>query len=85
MADYVGLEYSDYVITEAGFGADMGAERLFNVKCRISGLKPDAAVLVVTVRALKSHSGLYKIVPGKPLPDGMLQESPQMLRQGLQT
>ena len=82
VADYVGLEYSDYVITEAGFGADMGAERLFNVKCRISGLKPDAAVLVVTVRALKSHSGLYKIVPGKPLPDGMLQESPSDVEAG---
>lgn len=76
VADYVGLEHSDYVITEAGFGADMGAERFFNVKCRTSGLKPNAAVLVVTVRSLKSHSGLYKIVPGKPLPEGMLQESP---------
>lgn len=76
VADYVGLEHSDYVITEAGFGADMGAERFFNVKCRTSGLKPNAAILVVTVRSLKSHSGLYKIVPGKPLPEGMLQESP---------
>lgn len=82
VADYVGLEHSDYVITEAGFGADMGAERFFNVKCRVSGLKPDAAVLVVTVRALKSHSGLYKITPGKPLPEGMLAESPQDVRAG---
>ena len=82
VADYVGLEYSDYVITEAGFGADMGAERFFNVKCRVSGLKPDAAVLVVTVRSLKSHSGLYKIVPGKPLPEGMLQESPSDVEKG---
>lgn len=82
VADYVGLEHSDYVITEAGFGADMGAERFFNVKCRISGLKPDAAVLVVTVRALKSHSGLYKIVPGKPLPDGMLEENPADVEAG---
>ena len=82
VADYVGLEYSDYVITEAGFGADMGAERFFNVKCRVSGLKPDAAVLVVTVRSLKSHSGLYKIVPGKPLPEGMLKESPSDVEKG---
>lgn len=82
VADYVGLEHSDYVITEAGFGADMGAERFFNVKCRTSGLKPNAAVLVVTVRALKSHSGLYKIAPGKPLPDGMLKESPEDVRAG---
>lgn len=82
VADYVGLEHSDYVITEAGFGADMGAERFFNVKCRISGLKPDAAVLVVTVRSLKSHSGLYKIVPGKPLPDGMLEENPADVEAG---
>ncbi|WP_237208770.1 formate--tetrahydrofolate ligase [Rothia nasimurium] len=75
VADYVGLEHADYVITEAGFGADMGAERFFNVKCRVSGLKPDAAVLVVTVRSLKSHSGRYKIVPGKPLPEGLLAEN----------
>ncbi|WP_443096116.1 formate--tetrahydrofolate ligase [Rothia koreensis] len=77
VADYVGLEHADYVITEASFGADMGAERFFNVKCRTSGLRPDAAVLVVTVRALKSHSGRYRIVPGQPLPEGMLSESPE--------
>ncbi|WP_178945638.1 formate--tetrahydrofolate ligase [Kocuria sp. TGY1127_2] len=77
VADYVGLEHSDYVITEAGFGADMGAERFFNVKCRTSGLRPDAAVLVVTVRSLKSHSGRYNIAPGRPLPAEMLEESPE--------
>ncbi|MDO4898949.1 MAG: formate--tetrahydrofolate ligase [Rothia sp. (in: high G+C Gram-positive bacteria)] len=82
VADYVGLEHSDYVITEAGFGADMGAERFFNVKCRTSGLKPNAAVLVVTVRSLKSHSGLFKIVPGKPLPEDMLKESPADVEAG---
>ncbi|WP_085529468.1 formate--tetrahydrofolate ligase [Kocuria massiliensis] len=76
VADYVGLEHSDYVITEAGFGSDMGAERFVNVKCRVSGLRPDAAVLVVTVRALKSHSGRYRITPGSPLPEGLLTESP---------
>jgi len=66
----------DYLITEAGFGADMGAERFFNVKCRISGLVPDAAVLVVTVRALKAHSGQHVIKPGKPLPEALLAENP---------
>ena len=82
LATKMAMSLSDYAITEAGFGADMGAERFFNVKCRVSGLKPDAAVLVVTVRSLKSHSGLYKIVPGKPLPEGMLQESPSDVEKG---
>ena len=75
MADLAVIEGSDYVITEAGFGSDMGAERFVNVKCRLSGLQPDAAVLVVTVRALKAHSGRFRIVPGKPLPPEMLAEN----------
>ncbi|MGH3316432.1 MAG: formate--tetrahydrofolate ligase, partial [Nocardioidaceae bacterium] len=66
----------DFLVTEAGFGADMGAERFFNLKCRTSGLSPDAAVVVATVRALKLHSGRYRVVAGKPLPREMLQESP---------
>lgn len=82
VADLVGTRLADYLITEAGFGADMGAERFFNVKCRISGLRPDAAVLVVTVRALKTHSGRYKVVPGKPLPKAMLEENPDDVRAG---
>ncbi|MFP5487611.1 MAG: formate--tetrahydrofolate ligase, partial [Acidimicrobiia bacterium] len=65
----------DYLITEAGFGADMGAERFFNIKCRTSGLTPDAAVVVATVRALKAHSGNYRIVAGRPLPDELLREN----------
>jgi formate--tetrahydrofolate ligase len=76
VGDLVGIYGGDYLITEAGFGADMGAERFFNIKCRASGLVPDAAVLVVTVRALKAHSGKFKIVAGKPLPDDMLAENP---------
>ncbi|MGI8949852.1 MAG: formate--tetrahydrofolate ligase [Ornithinimicrobium sp.] len=76
VADLVGLRAGDYVVTEAGFGADMGAERFFNIKCRASGESPDAAVLVVTTRALKMHSGKFRIVPGKPLPQDMLAESP---------
>lgn len=82
VADYVALDHSDYVITEAGFGSDMGAERFVNVKCRVSGLRPDAAVLVVTVRALKSHSGRYRIVPGAALPEGILEESPEDVMAG---
>lgn len=82
IADKLGIRLCDYLITEAGFGADMGAERFFNIKCRVSGLVPDAAVLVATVRALKAHSGRFKIVAGKPLPDELLQESPDDVRAG---
>lgn len=77
IADQVGSRCGDFLLTEAGFGADMGAERFFNIKCRTSGLHPDAAVLVVTVRALKAHSGRYKVVAGKPLPPDMLADSPE--------
>ena len=76
VADRIGIKGGDYLITEAGFGADMGAERFFNIKCRYSDLKPDAAVLVATVRALKAHSGRFKIVAGKPLPEELLKENP---------
>jgi len=76
MADLIGIRTADYLITEAGFGADMGAERFFNIKCRASGLVPDACVIVATVRALKLHSGKYRVVAGKPLPEAMLRESP---------
>ena len=60
VGDLIGIHGGDYLVTEAGFGADMGAERFFNIKCRASGLAPDAAVLVATVRALKAHSGRYR-------------------------
>ena len=83
IADKLGIHLCDYLITEAGFGADMGAERFFNIKCRISGMTPDAAVLVATVRALKAHSGRYKVVAGKPLPPDMLKESPDDVRAGV--
>jgi formate--tetrahydrofolate ligase len=76
VADLIGIRGSDYLVTEAGFGADMGAERFFNIKCRYSGLKPDAAVLVATVRALKVHSGRYEVKAGQPLPEEMLEENP---------
>jgi formate--tetrahydrofolate ligase len=76
IADQIGIHCGDFLITEAGFGADIGAEKFFNIKCRNSGLAPDAAVLVATVRALKAHSGKYKIVAGKPLPPELLMENP---------
>ena len=76
VADLIGIHTGDFLVTEAGFGADMGAERFFNIKCRNSGLVPDAAVVVATVRALKAHSGKYKIVAGRPLPEEMLAENP---------
>jgi formate--tetrahydrofolate ligase len=82
VADLVGIRGGDYLITESGFGADMGAERFFNIKCRASGLVPDAAVIVATVRALKAHSGKYRIVAGQPLPDAMLVENPDDVHAG---
>ncbi len=83
IADRVGLRYFDYTVTEAGFGADIGAEKFFNIKCRASGLKPDAAVLVCTIRGLKAHSGKFKIIPGKPLPEDMLTEDLDAIQAGL--
>jgi formate--tetrahydrofolate ligase len=82
VADLIGTRGGDFLVTEAGFGADMGAERFFNIKCRISGLKPDAAVLVATVRALKDHSGRYEVKAGRPLPEGMLKENPDDVHAG---
>jgi len=76
IADLIGIHCGDYLVTEAGFGADMGAERFFNIKCRTSGLSPDAAVVVATVRALKVHSGRYRVVAGRPLPPEMVKENP---------
>lgn len=82
VADLIGIHSGEFLLTEAGFGADMGAERFFNIKCRVSGLEPDAAVLVTTVRATKSQSGKHKIVAGRPLPDAMLAENPDEVHEG---
>ncbi len=82
VADEVGIKTGDFLLTEAGFGADMGAERFFNIKCRYSGIAPDAAVLVATVRGLKAHSGNHKIVAGKPLPPALLEANPDEVHQG---
>jgi formate--tetrahydrofolate ligase len=82
IADLIGIHAGDFLVTEAGFGADMGAERFFNIKSRTSGLTPNAAVVVATVRALKAHSGKYKVVAGKPLPEDLLAENPDDVAAG---
>jgi len=82
VADLIGIRAGDFLITESGFGADMGAERFFNIKCRSSGLRPDAAVVVTTVRALKAHSGRHRIVAGRPLPGAILEENPEEVHIG---
>ncbi|WP_044351345.1 formate--tetrahydrofolate ligase [Dethiosulfatarculus sandiegensis] len=69
LADRVALKLSDYHITESGFGADIGFEKFWNLKCRYSGLKPNCAVVVATIRALKCHGGAPIPVPGKPMPE----------------
>lgn len=82
LADRVALATSDMVVTEAGFGADMGAQKFFDIKCRASGLAPDVAVVVATVRALKMHGGVGRIVAGKPLDPALLEENPDAVRAG---
>ncbi|MEZ5963746.1 MAG: formate--tetrahydrofolate ligase [Planctomycetota bacterium] len=82
VADQVALRCADFVVTEAGFGADMGCEKFFNIKCRVSGLRPDAALLVATVRALKMHSGRFEVKMGKALPEGLVREDLEALRAG---
>src|SRR5512146_526844 len=82
LADRIALVTNDIVCTEAGFGADMGAEKFFDIKCRASGLKPDGAVVVATVRALKMHGGVGKIVAGKPLDPALQMENVAAVRAG---
>ena len=85
VADQIALKLvgpEGYVLTEAGFGADMGMEKFFNIKCRYSGLKPDCVVLVATVRALKMHGGGPKVVAGKPLAHAYTQENLDLLEKG---
>jgi formate--tetrahydrofolate ligase len=82
LADRIALVTNDIVCTEAGFGADMGAEKFFDIKCRASGLRPDGAVVVATIRALKMHGGVGKIVAGKPLDPVLQQENVHAVRAG---
>jgi formate--tetrahydrofolate ligase len=72
----VALSRADYVVTESGFGADIGFEKFCHIKSRVLGVTPDAVVLVCTIRALKAHSGRYKIVAGKPLDPQLLAANP---------
>lgn len=83
VADRIALKLADYVVTESGFGSDMGMEKFFDIKCRASGLIPDVVVMVATVRALKMHGGGPKVVAGKPLDPAYIQENLELLRAGL--
>jgi formyltetrahydrofolate synthetase len=83
IADRIALKLADYVITESGFGADIGMEKFFDIKCRYSGLVPQVVVLVATVRALKMHGGGPKVVAGKPLASEYTDENIELVRKGL--
>jgi len=83
IADRIALKLADYVVTESGFGADIGMEKFFDIKCRYSGLVPNVVVLVATVRALKMHGGGPKVVAGKPLDTAYTDENLDLLRAGL--
>lgn len=82
IADKVGLKLADYHVTESGFGADIGFEKFWNLKCRYSGLTPDCAVVVATIRALKCHGGAPVPVPGKPMPEEYLTENVEWVAKG---
>ncbi len=82
IADRVGLKLADYHITESGFGADIGFEKFWNLKCRFSGLKPHAAVIVATIRALKCHGGAPVPVPGRPIPKEYSEENVEWVEKG---
>lgn len=82
IADQIALHLNDYVVTEAGFGSDLGMEKFFDIKCRYSGLTPDAVVIVASVRALKMHGGVGNIVAGKPLPPELAQENLAAVEKG---
>ncbi|MCX6079161.1 MAG: formate--tetrahydrofolate ligase [Chloroflexi bacterium] len=83
IADKIALKLADYVITESGFGADIGMEKFFDIKCRYSGLVPQVVVMVATVRALKMHGGGPKVVAGKPLAVEYTEENLELLKKGL--
>ena len=82
LADRLAVRCADFVVTEAGFGAEMGAEKFFHIKCRAGGIRPSVVVLVASVRALKYHSGRFDIRPGSPLPPEILREDLDALERG---
>ncbi|MEQ1827324.1 MAG: formate--tetrahydrofolate ligase, partial [Pirellula sp.] len=83
IGDLAALRLADYVVTESGFGSDLGAEKLFNLKCRTAGLHPSAEVLICTVRSVKYHSGRFDVRPGRPLPDPLLREDTGAVEAGM--
>jgi formate--tetrahydrofolate ligase len=83
IADRIGLKMFDYHVTESGFAADIGFEKFWNVKCRLSGLKPNVSILTTSIRALKMHGGGPKVVPGRPLADEYTSEDLGLLEKGL--
>ncbi len=83
IADLVGLKLGDYLVTESGFGADIGFEKFWNLKCRYSGLKPDCSVIVCTIRALKMHGGGPSVVPGKPLDKTYCEKNTELVEKGV--
>jgi formyltetrahydrofolate synthetase len=84
IADQIALKLADYVVTESGFGADIGMEKFFNIKCRTSGLIPNAVVLVATVRALKMHGGGPTVVAGRALDKAYTEENLELLEKGIE-
>lgn len=82
LADELALRLSDYVVTESGFGADLGFEKFCDIKCRVSGRRPDAAVMVCTIRSLKAHSGKFRIIPGRPLDPKLSEENIEAVHTG---
>ena len=82
IADRIGLKLSDYLVTESGFGADIGFEKFWNLKCRFSGLTPNAVVIVATIRALKMHGGGPPVKPGIPLDEAYIKENLELLEKG---
>ncbi|MGI6684195.1 MAG: formate--tetrahydrofolate ligase [Bacillota bacterium] len=82
IGDRVGLKMFDYHVTESGFAADIGFEKFWNVKARLSGLTPNVSVLVATIRALKMHGGGPTVVPGRPIPDAYLKENLELVEKG---
>lgn len=84
IADRIGLKMFDYHVTESGFAVDIGFEKFWNVKCRLSGLTPNVSVLVATVRALKMHGGGPKVSPGRPIPEEYTKENLQLVEKGIE-
>jgi methylenetetrahydrofolate dehydrogenase (NADP+)/methenyltetrahydrofolate cyclohydrolase/formyltetrahydrofolate synthetase len=82
IADQIALKLADYVVTESGFGADIGMEKFFDIKCRYSGLIPNTVVLVATIRALKMHGGGPKVIAGRPLDKAYTEENLELLEKG---